>query len=119
MKELEQAKQIFLDETLDEETRKENAEKIAEWERTLIKSEHIESWRSHVITKEVFSVVKDEYKNISLRLIHDRTLSDQERMSLWAKQDACIFIISLASKNARNDIEQVRKEINVAISATL
>lgn len=119
MKELEQVKQLFLAPDIDEETRQENLEQITSWERSIIESENIVSWKEHDVTRNLLKEVKQHYKDFTLLLIHERNLTQEARLSIWAKQDACMFLIKLMDKDAKGTVEQIRKEINTAINATI
>jgi len=115
-KELEKVRQIFLnDDGLDEETKEDNAKKILEWEQGLIANEAFAGWKDHDVTRQIEKQAKDSYKDIAMRLYRDRTLTDTQRVSLWAKQDAIQWILSLTEKDAKGAIEQINKEIKLAI----
>lgn len=115
MKELEEIKKIFLSDEIDEEDRLDNEAKIKEWETALLKSDALSSWASSDVTKDLVVLVKKAYRDHALRLIERRDLTEQERMSLWAKQDACLFLLSLIQKDPKRDIEQLKKEIELAL----
>ncbi len=118
-KDLDKAKEIFLkDDTLDDEELADNEARIAEWEKELIENQAFASWQAHDITRMLVSKLKESYKEFGVRLSIDRRISDEHRKSLWAKQDACAFILELADKDARGTLERVEKEIKAAINAT-
>lgn len=117
MKELEKIRAIFLSEDIDEETRADNEEKIREWESGLIKNENFLSWQQHDITKEILRQVKQSYKEMAIQLANDRRISNETRQTLWSKQDACLFIINLADKDAKTALEGLEKEISAALGA--
>lgn len=119
MKELEQVKQLFLAPDIDDETRQDNLEQIKAWEQSLIENENVASWKEHDVTQSLLKEVKQHYKDFTLLLIHERNLTQEMRLSLWAKQDACMFLIKLMDKDAKGTVEQIRKEINIAINATI
>lgn len=117
MKDLDQVKNIFLAD-VDEETRADNELKIREWEQALIENEAFLSWQEHDITKVIILQVRKAYKEISLNLAVNRGLTEAQRMSSWAKQDACLFLLGLAEKDAKGTLEQVTKEIKTALNAS-
>jgi hypothetical protein len=118
IKELEKVREIFLSEEIDEELRADNEERIKEWEQSLIQSEAFASWQDHDITKNIVSQIKSSYKEIGVQLSTDRKLTETQRQSLWAKQDACTFLLELTEKDAKGTIEKITNEIRQAINAT-
>ncbi len=118
MKELDIIKAQFLGDDIDPEDRLDNEAKIKEWEQGLIENKAFLSWQNHDITKEFAGKLKKEYKEISMLLAFDRKLSDAHRASLWAKQDACVFILEFTEKDAKGQLEQIHEQIHQAINAT-
>ena len=117
MKELEDIRKIFLAD-VDEETRLDNEKTIIEWETGLRENEAIAEWREHDITKKIVLQVKQSYKDHAMQLAINRTLTDEQRRSLWGKQDACLFILSLTEIDAKGAIERIHNEIKTALNAT-
>lgn len=118
MKELEIIKAQFLADDIDSEDREENAKILREWEQGLIHNEAYVSWQEHDITREIAKKMKDSYKEFAFTLAQDRRISDETRKQLWAKQDACTFILSLTEKDAKGQLEQIQNEIKRAIAVT-
>ena len=118
MNELEKVKEIFLAEDVDEETRKENEEQIMAWQQALVLNEAFNSWKNHDITKEILVKAKQSYKDISINLIRNRTLSETQRNAEWAKIDAISWLLSIIDQDAKGQLEQIQKEIHSAINAT-
>lgn len=116
-KELEYLKAKFLADDIDAEDREENLQLIKDWEKGLIQNEAFINWQNHDITQEIIKKAKEVYKDMSLILALNRTLTEEKRFSLWAKQDACLFLLSLCDKDAKNELENIHKEIKAAISA--
>jgi len=114
-KELEEVRKIFLADEVDEEERAENEETLSDWERTIVESEMFLDWRSHDVTKQIAQKAKDTYKEMAYLLASDRSLTDEKRRSLWAKQDAALWILSLTEKDAQSTLDQVKKQIEVAL----
>lgn len=114
-KELDKIKEIFLTE-VDEDIRQDNLDKINEWEQGLTHNEAFVSWQDHDITKEILKQAKESYREIALILADNRKLTEEQRYALWGKQDACAFIIDLAGKDAKGELEQIQKEIKTALS---
>lgn len=113
---LDEAKKVFLTDDLDGETYQHNLGVIREWERSMLNNEALVDWREHDVTKKLNEKAKAEYMQASLRLMRDRDLSEQTRMSLYAKQDACTLIFELSGGNAVATIEEVEKEIKREIA---
>ncbi len=118
MKELEIIKTQFLADDIDAEDRVENENILREWEQGLIHNEAYVSWQEHDITREIAKKLKSEYKDFAMTLANNRSLTDTQRASLWAKQDACTFILSLTEKDAKGQLEQIQNEIKRAIAVT-
>jgi hypothetical protein len=117
MNELEQAKEIFLTD-VDDETANENAQKLREWESRIQTNQSYLTWKEHPITQEINRMVREAYKDHGLALAENRTLDEDQRANLFAKQDACRFILSLTSRDAKTDLEQTLRDIRYALSAT-
>ena len=117
MNELEEVRKIFLTD-VDEETRLDNEKTIIEWETGLRENEAIAEWREHDITKKIALQAKQSYKDHAMQLALDRRISQETREALWAKQDACLFILSLTEIDAKGAIERIHNEIKTALNAT-
>jgi len=111
---LERVKEIFLT-GVDEETLLDNQERILEWEKSIVENEAILNWQDHDITKMVVKKAKESYRDVSQTLYQNRELTDRQKYEMWGKQDACLFILSLASKNAKKELEEINNEIKRAI----
>lgn len=116
-KQLEEARKIFLTD-VDEETQLENLERINEWEQSLRLNSAFLQWQESDISKMLIKEFKVTYKNASLRLAQTRALTEAERASLWATKDACLMVLSLLAKDAKNEVESVHKEIDYALNST-
>lgn len=117
-KQLEEIKRIFITaDDVDEETRQHNLKRVEAWQDTLIKSENFLNWQEHDVTREIVQQAKETYKDAFMRLGRERSLTEKERMSLYALQDATLWIISLAEKDAKGTIEQIHKEIAANLHA--
>ena len=117
MNELEQVREIFLSD-VDEETKAENLQQIREWEHSINENSAFLTWKEQELTQEVFSKAKETYVDIGITLANNRELSEQERLTLYSKQDACTWLLSLIAKDARAELETVNKQIRHAINAT-
>ena len=109
---------IYLAPDVDDETRKENEEKIAEWQAGLRRSEAYQSWKESDITKEIIANVRRVYKAAALSLILNRNLTDAQRHALWAEQDAAKFLLTLVNEDANGALSAIHSEIEAAINAT-
>lgn len=116
MKDIEKLKEIFLADDVDEEDKADNLADIKNWESDLIKNKNILGWQEHDITKGIIRKAKESYKDLSLKLVRDRELTEAERLSIYAKQDAMLWLISLAGENPKSAIEQIDNNIKVALS---
>lgn len=117
IKELDEVKKIFLAGDVDDEIRLDNEEQILKWEKDLYENEVLADWINHDITKMIIQQAKNSYKEISLTLALNRRLDDEQRKSLWGKQDAMLWLISLGSKDPQKEIESIKNEIKTAINA--
>lgn len=118
MEELQKAKEIFLSD-VDEETYQENLSKIQDWEKSLIENEEYLSWQEHPTTQKILQKARTTYADSVVTLGRDTRKLNQEQISkLIATQDACLWIISIASNDVKTQIEMVKGEINRAINAT-
>lgn len=114
--ELEKLKEIFLADDVDSEDRETNLEDIKNWESDLIKNKNILGWQEHDITKGIMEKAKESYKDLSMKLVRDRELTEAQRLSIYSKQDAMLWLISLAGDNPKSAIEQIDNNIKVALS---
>lgn len=118
MKELEDAKKLFLSSDIDEEFLEDNREMIADWESDLIKNENFLNWQQHDVTKEIVQRVKESYRDNAIILIRKRDLTETQRASLWAKQDAAIWILSLTEVDAKGAIEAIQNQIKKSLEVS-
>lgn len=114
---LEKIKNIYLDSDIDEEDYADNLSRITEWESSLRQNEDIASWQESDITKSIAKQAKESYKELAMSLITNREMTEKQRLSVWAKQDAMLWIISMVAKDAKGNLEQIHKEIKQAIKA--
>lgn len=108
------AKEIFLTD-VDEELLKENTEIINSWERDLRENEAYVEWQEHDITRSITRQAKDAYKEASVKLMFNRSLTEAERNKLYATQDACSFILSLTDKKAKEVLNVLQNDIKKSI----
>lgn len=112
---LDQVRQIFLAPDVDPEDQAKNVEIIRAWESDLRHHKAFAEWQELDITKSILAKAKQQFKDISLHLSNNRTMTDQERATLWGKQDACMLIISLMEQDARAAIAQIENEIRQSL----
>jgi hypothetical protein len=117
---LEKIKKIFLADNLDPEDIEDNKRTLQQWEETLGENEPLASWKEHEYTEKIVQLFKDAYKQIGLKLAYDRELTQEERQSLWNKQDAIMLMLELmlTDVDARGIVQSVKREIQTAINAT-
>lgn len=107
---LEKLKDFFLKE-VDEEDYEENLQKISEWEQELRDGETFEEWQKDDTTQEIISQAIKSYKEQAVQLMVNRKLTDSERQSLFARQDACIWLLSLVYKDVKSKVRGINNEI--------
>ncbi len=113
---LEKARQIFLTD-VDEETLADNAKRLSEWEQSLAQNGALLKWQQQDITHQILQEAKKSYQDASMQLALTRDLTEPQRNKLYATQDACMFMLSIMSKDAKSTIEQLQKEIRYAVRA--
>lgn len=118
MTDLEKLKEIYLDPTLSEEEREDNAVYILKWEKALIESKNFDSWAKDPITSDIFSRARTSYVEFSRLLIENRELTEKERMSIYARQDAMLWILSLKG-GFEQTLNSINKEIQIALEKSL
>lgn len=117
MQELEKAREVFLSD-VDQEEYVHNQQVLNEWEQGVRKNQAYLKWVVHPTTQELNKMVKEAYKDFAMALAERRDLTDEQRMSLWAKQDACMFILSLTNRDAKSELDGVLREIRQALAVT-
>lgn len=115
MDELDKVRELFLTD-VDEDTLAENRARIQEWERDLVRHKAYEQWKGSDITREINQMVRAAYKEHSIALATNRNLTDKDRMALWAKQDACVFLLNLTDQDAKAALESILRDIRHALS---
>jgi hypothetical protein len=113
---LEQLKSIYLADDVDAETRADNLALITSWQKELTELDEYASWQEHDVTKRIIAQAKKSYVDHSLLLARSRELTDTARFSLWAKQDAVLWLISLASRDVKKEIAHLNALITRALS---
>jgi hypothetical protein len=104
---IEKLREIYVAEDVDVETRTDNLAVIAEWEKRLRELEGFSRWQGHEVTQEILAKAKKAYIDHSLLLASSRDLTDTARQSLWAKQDAVMWLISIISEDAKGEIANI------------
>lgn len=118
MDELQKVKEIFLAD-VDEETYQENIEEITEWEKSLVENENYLSWLEHPVTQQILNQARKTYVDAVVTLGKNvRNLQKNDIDRLTAHQDACLWFISIGSKDVKNQIEMIKGEIERAVNAT-
>lgn len=114
-KDLEKLKEIFLSGDIDSEDYEDNLKLISSWELDLRANEEFAGWQTSDITKSIITQAKESYKNNAVLLMTNRELTEKARESIWAKQDAMIFLLSLVEKDTKSAIGQIHREIRQAL----
>lgn len=117
IRELEQAREIFLT-GHDEETLAQNREDIAAWEDQIARNEALADWQDHDISRLLLAQFRDTYKDIALTLAEARDLTEQQRLTFYAQQDACLLMLSMFGGDARKELDEIRADIRKKINAT-
>jgi len=114
---IDKAKEVFLTGSdVDEESYQENLEEIKRWESELIQHEALSEWQKHDITLNILRKFNQEYVSASMMLATGKLLTDSERVSLFAKKDACSLIFEIMDGDANSQIKQLNREISQKIS---
>lgn len=116
-KKIEEARKLFLTD-VDPDTKQENLEELQRWEKELNENTAMSKWQNSDITKQVNRKATESYKDASLQLAFNRDLTPEQRNKLYATQDACLFILGLTSRDTKQVLEQLEKQITYAISST-
>lgn len=117
MDSLEEAKRIFLTD-VDEETYKENLERIEAWQKELLDSEEYISWQEHPFTQKVLKKARETYVMTVVVLGKRRNLSDEMLAELRGAQDATAWLIDLMSEDKKSQLISLQEEIKKAVNAT-
>jgi len=114
---IDRAKEVFLTGPgVDEESYRENFEEIKSWESELVQHEALSEWQKHDITLNILRKFNQEYVSASMMLATGKQLTDSERVSLFAKKDACSLIFEIMNGDAKSQIKQLNREISQKIS---
>lgn len=116
IKELEKIKEIYLSSDVDDEDYQENLQKITEWESSLRQNEDFASWLESDVTKSILEQAKTAYRDFAMTIMAGRDLTDAQRASLFAKQDAALWLISLIDKDTKGAVKQILTEIRRALN---
>jgi hypothetical protein len=114
MENLQKLKEIYLND-VDTELYEENLEQITEWEKKLIESENMLSWLAHDTTIEIKKKAKESFVSMAVTLSVNRELTEAQRLSIYAKQDGCLWILSLGESNSDEIIQGINRDINIAL----
>lgn len=116
MSQLDELRKIFVAK-VDDELRAENEEQIREWEQSLFHNEALLSWKEHAITQEFIRQARESYVQLSMQIM-DKRHSDAIRQEMWAKQEAMLWLIRLASDDPKSELERIQNDIRIALNAT-
>lgn len=116
MSSLDEIRSVFLAEGLDEDVRSDNERVLRDWEEGLRHNEAFASWQDSDITKQIVQQAKQTYIECALLLAQNRDLTDRQRDSLYAKQDAALWLLALTNKDAKKMLESIEAEIKAALS---
>lgn len=109
-KNLDKLKDIFL-KGVDEEDYEENLDLLNQWEQDLRESESFEEWQKDDITQMIVDQAIRSYKEQGMELMTNRKLTDEQRKSLFARQDAVNWLLSLVYKDVKSKMRSINNEI--------
>lgn len=112
---LQKLKDIYLAEDVDSEDYKDNLRDITEMEKSIIENENLLGWQEHDLTKKVVEMARRGYIDIATRLATTRDLTEGERLSLFAKQDAMKWLISIADGEPKLILEKIDSDVKKAL----
>jgi len=116
MKNNQKLKEIFLSSDIDSEDYEDNLDLLKGWESQLIESKNMLGWQSHDITKEIMRKAKESYVDASTKLASDRGLTEAVRQSLFSRQDAMLWILSLSGDDPKSTIAGINNSITRALN---
>lgn len=116
MTDIEKLREIFVAEDVDDETRADNLMIIRGWEKQLRELDTFAGWKQHPVTQQIIGRAKKSYIDHSLLLARSRDITDSARQSLWSKQDAMLWFISLASTDVSTEIANINAQITRALN---
>lgn len=114
--ELEKLRKIYLADTLDEDERAENEQTLREWSKALRENKALATWQTHDVTRRITKQTKQAYKDMAVQLATNRNLTQDERTSIWAKQDAMQWLLSILDTNAAESLAVLESEVKQAVS---
>lgn len=115
-KDLQKLKAFLLDENLDEDDYKDNLDYLNNLESQVRENEDFSSWQDSDITKMTLKIVRDAYKDICITLYSKEDMTDSERMKLFAKKNACIWMASLLSRDIDTEIKSIHGTIKAMLN---
>jgi hypothetical protein len=115
-KDLTKLKEFLLDKNLDEDDYQDNLDYLNNLESQIRENEDFSSWQESDITKMTLRIVRDAYKEICITLFSKEDLTDSDRMKLFAKKNACIWMASLLSKDVDNEIKSIHGSIKAMLN---
>ncbi len=113
---LEKLREVFLT-GVDEETKAENLEQIREWETALAENEAYQGWKEHDVTRKIAAKAKSTYVDLALSLNERRDLTEAQRLSIYARQDAMRWLLSLSERDAAEAMRQIQADITRALQS--
>ena len=116
-KEIEEVRKIFLNE-VDEEDYEENLQTIINWENDLRECESFGGWVEHEVTQKIIDKLKLSYKELGYALAENRGMTDLERKSVHAKQDAIVWMLGIVYKDTKSIVESIRGDLKRLIKVT-
>ncbi len=107
MNELDQLKQLVLENGFDDESRKQ----VDDLEARLKKIALAENLAENPIIQEYIAYMSDLTMRAKALLLHDRSLTDRERDKLFERIDLCERFTGLFTGKDREEIENTIKDL--------
>lgn len=114
-KDLQKVQEIFLAPDLSDEEKEENLQELAKWRESLTEAEEYLSWKNQDTTKKIAQKAAEAYKDFSLQLALKRGMTEEEIISLQAKQDACVFLLELTNSGSESVLRSLHSQLRYAI----
>lgn len=119
MDKLQKLKEVFIDPTLPEEEQQDNLDFIKKLEDSIIQNKQIDTWLKDPITVDIMATARESYIELSLSLINKRDITEKERLSIYARQDAMLWILSLLPKDTQETLNSIDARIEQILNETL
>lgn len=111
-------REVFLSKDIDDEDYDDNYKALNDLEREYRESVDLQEWLGHVLTKKLFDTAQEAYVSNAVRLAQDRELTEKERWSIYAKQDAMLWLLTVVEDNPTEKISLIEEQVKKALGTT-